>query len=60
MISLNEHEKEIVILALTKVLESEHSYVRVDEYKKVLDRLQADENHEELQHVHLLHEIDEY
>jgi Xaa-Pro aminopeptidase len=60
MISLNEHEKEIVILALTKVLEIEHSYVRVDEYKKVLDRLRAHENQEELEHIHLLHEIDEY
>lgn len=60
MISLNEHEKEIVILALTKVLEIEHSYIRVDEYKKILDRLRADENHEELQHVHFRHDIDEY
>lgn len=60
MISLNEHEKEIVILALTKVLEIEHSYIRVDEYKKILDRLRADERYEELQHVHFLHDIDEY
>jgi hypothetical protein len=60
MISLNEQEKEIVILALTKVLENDHSY-RVDEYKKVLDRLKADENHQDyVQHVHLLHDIDEY
>lgn len=60
MISLNEQEKEIVILALTKVLETEQSYVRVDEYKKVLDRLLASESHEDVQQIHLLHDIDEY
>ncbi|MCH5586159.1 hypothetical protein MK805_14550 [Shimazuella sp. AN120528] len=60
MISLNEHEIEIVILALTKVLETEQSYVRVDEYKKVLDRLRANHHHEDVQHIHLLHDIDEY
>jgi hypothetical protein len=61
MISLNEHETEIVILALSKVLESEQPHNRVDEYKKLLDRLKANQ---QTQYVHnatiLPFEIDEY
>jgi hypothetical protein len=61
MISLNDHETEIVILALSKVLGSEQPHNRVDEYKKLLDRLKANQ---QTQYVHnatiFPFEIDEY
>jgi hypothetical protein len=61
MISLNEQETAIVILALTKVIEDEQSYIRVDEYKKVLDRLKTDDRYDYAPtHLHLLHEQDEF
>ncbi|MXQ54014.1 hypothetical protein [Shimazuella alba] len=61
MISLNEQETAIVILALTKVIEDEQSYIRVDEYKKVLDRLKTDDRYDYVPtHLHLLHERDEF
>lgn len=47
---LNTRECDLVIRALTKVLETEPSYARADEYKKLLDRLQVEQEmkHEEL------------
>ncbi len=44
---LNEDERVLVICALTKVLESEPPYTRVDEYKKLLDRLRQQTQQEE-------------
>jgi hypothetical protein len=60
MISLNDHEVSIVILALTKVIEDEQSFIRVDEYKKILDRLQAENHYDYVQQLQLLHERDEF
>jgi hypothetical protein len=39
---LSEKECDIVIRALTKVLETEPPYARADEYKKLLDRLKRE------------------
>jgi hypothetical protein len=49
-LELNTRECDLVIRALTKVLETEPSYARADEYKKLLDRLQVEQEmkHEEL------------
>lgn len=40
---LSDHERGIVIRALTKVLASEPPYARADEYKKLLDRLKGED-----------------
>ncbi|RAL24387.1 hypothetical protein [Thermoflavimicrobium daqui] len=40
---LNENERNIVIRALTKVLETEPPYARADEYKKLLERLKREQ-----------------
>jgi len=60
MISLNEQEVAIVILALTKVIEDEQSYIRVDEYKKLLERLKTEENYDHVHQLNFLHERDEF
>jgi hypothetical protein len=58
---LNEEERVLVICALTKILESEPPYTRVDEYKKLLDRLrqlnQQDEEAEQAEEMS--YELDE-
>ncbi|MBD1372546.1 hypothetical protein IC620_09285 [Hazenella sp. IB182357] len=41
---LSERERGLVILALKKVLETEPSYARADEYKKLLNRLQDEQS----------------
>jgi hypothetical protein len=61
MVSLTEQETAIVILALTKVIEDEQSYIRVDEYKKVLDRLKTDDRYDYIpSHLNVIHERDEF
>lgn len=40
---LTAQERDIVIRALTKVLESEPRNTRTDEYKKLLDRLKQEQ-----------------
>ncbi|SEM92990.1 hypothetical protein [Lihuaxuella thermophila] len=40
---LSPRERGIVIRALTKVLETEPPYARADEYKKLLERLKAEQ-----------------
>jgi hypothetical protein len=59
MITLQEHERELVILALSKVIESNPSY-RVDEYKKLLERLRSYEPESESLPINSIHEYDEY
>ncbi len=44
---LTPRERGLVILALTKVLETEPPYARADEYKKLLDRLKNEQDQEE-------------
>lgn len=44
---ITPRERRLVILALTKVLETEPPYARADEYKKLLDRLKREQNQEE-------------
>ncbi|MBA4602166.1 hypothetical protein [Thermoactinomyces mirandus] len=44
---LTPRERGLVILALTKVLETEPPYARADEYKKLLDRLKNEHDWEE-------------
>lgn len=44
---MTPRERGLVILALTKVLETEPPYARADEYKKLLDRLKREQNQEE-------------
>jgi hypothetical protein len=38
-LELSPRECDLVIRALTKVLETEPAYARADEYKKLLDRM---------------------
>jgi hypothetical protein len=59
MITLQEHERELVILALSKVIESNSSY-RVDEYKKLLERLRSYEPETDSFQLCTIHEYDEY
>lgn len=40
---LSYHERDIIIRALTKVLELEQQHARIDEYKKLLDRLKEEQ-----------------
>ncbi|MBN2910348.1 hypothetical protein JQC72_12655 [Polycladomyces sp. WAk] len=40
---LTDKERPIIIRALEKVLETEPAYARADEYKKLLDRLKAED-----------------
>lgn len=59
MISLNDQEIEIVILALSKILDTDPQ-ARVDEYKKLLHRLK-DEDHPHYVHtIDSPHELDEF
>jgi hypothetical protein len=44
---LTPKERNIVIRALTKVLETEPPYARADEYKKLLDRLLEEHDNDE-------------
>lgn len=60
MTSLNSQETEIVILALSKVLEDERTHTRVDEYKKLLDRLKAKEQYSYVHTTKFPYELDEY
>ncbi|MBA4543315.1 MULTISPECIES: hypothetical protein [Thermoactinomyces] len=44
---LTPHERNLIIRALTKVLETEPPYARADEYKKLLDRLKSAQERDE-------------
>lgn len=43
---LSQYERDIIIRALTKVLELEKPHARADEYKKLLDRLKSETDQE--------------
>lgn len=43
MMYLSYHERDIIIRALAKVLELEQQHARIDEYKKLLDRLKEEQ-----------------